>query len=59
MKKLKLDLEDLTVESFSIEPTTDFVGTVNANEATDLCSVSCTDPFSTLYKAARTFSMLC
>ena len=59
MKKLKLNLEDLAVVSFDTDMTRDRVGTVHANESTDLCSVSCTDPFSSLYKARLTFSALC
>ncbi|HEX6746903.1 MAG TPA: pinensin family lanthipeptide [Longimicrobium sp.] len=59
MKKLKLNLEDLAVSSFETHTSAELRGTIRAAEATDLCSVSCTDPFSTLYKAALTFSALC
>jgi len=59
MKKLKLNVEELTVTSFETHASDELRGTVRANEATDLCSVSCTDPFSTLYKIARTLSFAC
>lgn len=59
VKKLKLNLEELAVVSFDTDATRGQVGTVHANEATDLCSVSCGDPFSTLYKLGKTFSALC
>jgi len=60
MKKLKLNVEDLTVSSFETHASDALRGTVRGNaDATDLCSVSCGDPFSTLYKLARTFSALC
>lgn len=59
MKKLKLNIEDLTVVSFDTDSVREQAGTVHANEATDLCSVSCTDPLSTWYKMTVTFSALC
>lgn len=59
MKKLKLNIEDLAVDSFDTDATRELVGTVHGNADTDLCSVSCTDPLSTMYKLARTFSALC
>ena len=58
MKKLKLEIEDLEVSSFETAELNEQVGTVNGH-STELCSVSCTDPFSSLYKLARTFSALC
>lgn len=59
MKKLKLNIEDLAVDSFDTDATRELIGTVHANEATDLCSVSCGDPLSSMYKLARTFSAIC
>lgn len=53
MKKLKLNLEDLSVKSFEVETTEEARGTVHGQEATDYCSVSCGDPLSTLYIYAR------
>ncbi len=58
MKKLKLNLEDITVNSFEIDAPGAIRGTVDANSESDV-TISCTDPFSSLYKLARTFSMLC
>lgn len=59
MKKLKLNLDELTVVSFDTDTTEKLVGTVQGNADTDLCSVSCTDPLSSMYKLARTFSAIC
>ncbi|MDB4951653.1 MAG: hypothetical protein JWM27_4302 [Gemmatimonadetes bacterium] len=53
MKKLKLDLDALTVTSFEIEAPREELGTVHGAAATDGCSVSCGDPFSSLYKYYR------
>ena len=39
MKKLRLELEQLSVESFHVDPTVAAVGTVQANVWTDICSV--------------------
>lgn len=41
MKKLRLDAEDLAVESFATAPATDAHGTVRAYDATESCT-NCT-----------------
>ena len=38
MKKLRLELEQLSVESFHVDPTVAALGTVRANVWTDICS---------------------
>lgn len=45
MKKLRLDVEDLAVESFETARETDARGTVRAHDATEGCKVtdSCTN----------------
>ncbi|HET6765301.1 MAG TPA: hypothetical protein VFH27_16555 [Longimicrobiaceae bacterium] len=54
MKKLKLDLDELAVVSFEIDNTAEEQGTVRGNvDATDDCTVSCGDPFSSLYRYYR------
>lgn len=40
MKKLKLELEDLTVASFATAPAAEAQGTVEAHIATPLCVVT-------------------
>ena len=49
MKKLSLNPDDLSVDSFAIDAAEAPRGTVHGDEATDRCSVSCGDPFSSLY----------
>ncbi len=49
MKKLSLNLDDLSVDSFEIAAAEEPRGTVHGNEATDYCSVSCGNPFSSLF----------
>jgi hypothetical protein len=53
VKKLKLDLGELAVDSFEVAEPAQEQGTVRGHEATDYCSVSCGDPFSSLYIYAR------
>jgi hypothetical protein len=43
MKKLRLDVEDLTVESFPIASDAEERGTVRAQAATPECTESCTN----------------
>lgn len=43
MKKLRLDVEDLTVESFATASAAEKRGTVRANAATPDCTESCTN----------------
>jgi hypothetical protein len=43
MKKLRLDLEDLAVESFPTAAGADERGTVRLNDATEGCTKSCTN----------------
>ena len=50
MQKIKLNIEELAVSSFEVEKTeAETRGTVHGAEGTDYCSVSCGDPFSSLY----------
>ena len=54
MQKIKLNVEELAVSSFEVETVeTETRGTVHGAEGTDYCSVSCGDPFSSLYIYAR------
>ena len=53
MKKLKLDVETLTVDSFEIPAEDEPRGTVRGNAATDDCTYTCGDPFSSLYRYWR------
>lgn len=54
MQKIKLSVEELAVASFEVETEEkETRGTVHGAEGTDYCSVSCGDPFSSLYIYAR------
>ena len=53
VKKLKLDLDELAVVSFEVDNSVEEQGTVHGAEGTDDCTISCGDPFSSLYRYYR------
>ena len=50
MNKLKLNVDDLAVDSFEVPASDEVRGTVRGHLATEAdCSWHCTDPLSTMY----------